>query len=60
MADHGMDAPIARILKRFKDWSIERLAHTEHPTFAGTDDGTVTGDQLLNWLIASIHGHPLS
>jgi hypothetical protein len=59
MIDHGMDAPISRILQLLKDWSIQRLTDAEHPSLAGVDNWAVTGNQFLNSLICSIYAHPL-
>src|SRR6476620_6642720 len=42
-----MDAPISRILQLFEDWAIERLAHTEHPSFPGTNLGAKPHNELL-------------
>jgi hypothetical protein len=47
VTNHGVDAPVLRVLQLLKDGSIERLAHTEHPSFAGTHFGAKPHHELL-------------
>ena len=47
MTDHGMDAPVLRILSLFEDWSIERLPHAEHEAPAYTNFGAKPHNELL-------------
>jgi len=55
MADHGIDAAIARVLQRLKDGPIEGLPHPKHGPITGAADGARAGDKVLERLMFPIN-----
>jgi len=47
VADHGVDAPVLRVLQLLKDRPIEGLPHPKHGPITDADDGARAGDKVL-------------
>jgi hypothetical protein len=47
VTDHGVDAPVLRILQLLKDGSIKRLANAEHEALPGMNHRTMADYVVL-------------